>query len=242
MSSLQDKVMEIDKKIAVVTGGNRGLGLETCRQLAQQGVQVILTSRDPSKGKETVKKLEEEGLSLDYHQCDVTLPESVKKLAGFVEQKYNRCDILVNNAGIFIDKASFQETPLETVTKTMETNVYGPLLLCQALIPLMKKRGYGRIVNLSSGLGQLTHMGADYPSYSMSKTAINTITRILAAELQGSNIKINSACPGWVRTDMGGPNADRSVEEGVKTTLWLATLPDSGPSGKFFRDKKEIPW
>ncbi len=126
--------------------------------------------------------------------------------------------------------------------QTMETNVYGPYLLCQALVPLMKKNNYGRIVNISSGLGQLNDMGGGYPAYRMSKTAINVITRILAAELAGTNILVNSMCPGWVKTRMGGEGATRSVEEGADTAVWLSTLPDGGPTGKIFRDRKEVPW
>src|SRR3989338_11173398 len=123
----------------------------------------------------------------------------------------------------------------------METNVYGPLLLCQAIIPLMKKNNYGRIINLSSGLGQLSEMNGGHPAYRVSKTAINALTRILNDELKGENILVNSVCPGWVKTDMGGPGATRPVEEGAGTAVWLADLPADGPRGKFFRDKNEIP-
>src|SRR3989338_10866458 len=121
----------------------------------------------------------------------------------------------------------------------METNVYGPLLLCQAIVPLMKKNNYGRIVNLSSGLGQLSDMNGGYPAYRVSKAAINTLTRIVADEVKNQNILINSMCPGWFKTDMGGPNATRSIPEGADTAVWLATLLDNGPRGKFFRDRKE---
>ena len=133
-------------------------------------------------------------------------------------------------------------TPIDTLRRAMETNVYGPLLLCQALIPLMKKNNYGRIVNMSSGMGQLSDMNGFYPGYRVSKTSLNAITRILTDELLQSNILVNSMCPGWVKTDMGGAGATREVEEGADTAIWLATLPDNGPRGKFFRDRKEIPW
>ena len=162
--------------------------------------------------------------------------------------KYSRLDVLVNNAGVFLDPmppedpsaSSVFRADIATVRYSMETNAYGPLRLCQALIPLM--RGRGRVVNVSSGMGQLSEMNGCCPGYRFSKAAINVLTRILADELRDTRIKVNSVCPGWVRTEMGGPNADRSVEEGADTIVWLATLPDDGPSGGFFRDRKPIPW
>lgn len=128
------------------------------------------------------------------------------------------------------------------INRAMTTNVYGPLLMSQALVPLMKKNNYGRVVNISSGLGQLSDMGGGYPAYRISKTAINALTRMFAGELKADNILVNSMCPGWVKTDMGGPDAPRDVQEGADTAVWLATLPDNGPRGKFFRDRQEIPW
>lgn len=235
-------------KIAVVTGANRGLGLETCRQLAGLGLTVILTSRDAHKGEQAVAGLRDSGLDVRYHPLDVTDPRSIHGLAGFVEAGFGRLDVLVNNAGVFLDPmdsaepdaASVFRAELDTVRRSMETNLYGPLLLCQALVPLMQ--GSGRIVNLSSGMGQLSDMNGCCPGYRFSKVAINALTRILADELQSTHIKVNSVCPGWVRTDMGGPNAERPVEQGADTIVWLATLPDDGPSGGFFRDRKPIPW
>jgi NAD(P)-dependent dehydrogenase (short-subunit alcohol dehydrogenase family) len=152
--------------------------------------------------------------------------------------------MLVNNAGILIDHIDTRlaELDLEPLRWTLETNLCGALHVTQVVLPLMRRNGYGRIVNMSSGLGQLSDMRAGTPAYRISKTALNALTRILAAELEGSNIKINSTCPGWVRTDMGGPNATRSVQEGADTAIWLATLPDDGPSGGFFRDRQPIPW
>lgn len=242
--------MSLKQKIAVVTGANRGIGFEICRQLAKKGILVILTSRDEAKGLSACKKLAKEELNLKYHQLDVMQASGINQLAQFLAKEYSRCDILINNAGVFLDAKQPDETKfpsvfsaeLDTLRATMETNVYAPLLLCQAIIPLMKQNHYGRIVNLSSGLGQLSDMNGGYPAYRISKTAINALTRILNDELQGSNILVNSMCPGWVKTDMGGPNAPRSVEEGADTAVWLATLPDGGPRGKFFRDRKEIPW
>ncbi|HAZ49318.1 MAG TPA: short-chain dehydrogenase [Cyanobacteria bacterium UBA11371] len=235
------------KKVAVVTGANRGLGFETCRQLAKQGIQVILTSRDEAKGKAAAEKLQAEGLDVKFHLLDVTSPDSIEHLAQFIRNEFGRLDILVNNAGIALDfvfgpEGSIFNSKIETLQKTIETNTYAPLLLCQALIPLMKANNYGRVVNVSSGAGQLEDMQTGYATYRISKTALNAVTRIIANELKETNILVNAVCPGWVKTDMGGPNAPRSLEEGVDTIVWLATLPDDGPTSGFFRDRKPIPW
>jgi NAD(P)-dependent dehydrogenase (short-subunit alcohol dehydrogenase family) len=232
-----------EQKIAVVTGANRGIGFEICRQLARQGLHVILTSRDESKGTQACQKLAAEGLDVRYHPLEVRDQASIRELEGFIRKEYGRLDVLVNNAGIAIDEqASVLETELDVIQKTVQTNVYGPLLLCQALVPLMRQHGYGRVVNLSSGLGQLAEMGSGNPAYRMSKTFLNALTRILGAELRGTNVLVNAMCPGWVRTDMGGPSAPRSVEQGADTAIWLATLPDDGPQGGFFQDRKTFPW
>lgn len=230
--------------VVVVTGANRGIGLEICNQLARKDFIVVLTSRYEKDGLEAVATFNKRELTVRYHQLDVTSPSQILKLKDFLTREFGRCDCLVNNAGIFMDnnEGNFFNTDAATLRQTMETNVYGPYLLCQALGALMKKNNYGRIVNISSGLGQLSEMGAGFPAYRMSKTAINVITRVLAAELAGTNILVNSMCPGWVKTRMGGPGATRSVKEGADTAVWLATLPDNGPSGKLFRDRQEIPW
>lgn len=235
------------QKVAIVTGANRGLGFETCRQLAKRDIQVILTSRDQAQGKAAVEKLQAEGLEVVSHPLDVTSAESIEHLAQFIRNQFGRLDILVNNAGIARDplgdsEGSIFNTKVSTIRETMETNLHGPLLLCQALIPLMKEHHYGRVVNVSSGAGQLSDMNTGFPAYRMSKTALNALTRIFANELEGTNILVNSVCPGWVRTDMGGPNATRSVEQGVDTIVWLATLPDDGPTSGFFRDRQPIDW
>jgi NAD(P)-dependent dehydrogenase (short-subunit alcohol dehydrogenase family) len=230
-------------KIALVTGANKGIGFEICRQLAGKGVQVILSSRDREKGLEACEALSREGLKSDYHQLDVTDEKSVQELAFFIETRYGRLDILVNNAGIMIDQGSvFNPDNIEAIRQTMETNVYGPLQVTHKLIHLMERNNYGRIVNISSGMGQLYDMNGGYPGYRLSKVSINALTRIMADELKGTNILVNTMCPGWVKTDMGGAGAYRTPEEGADTAVWLAMLPDSGPSGKFFRDRKEIPW
>lgn len=235
--------MNSQKRVAVVTGANRGIGLEITRQLAGEGIHVILTSRDEAKGRIAQAELAAEGLDVGFHQLDVTDAQSVGRLQDSVRQEHGRLDILVNNAGVYQDNGGGAlEMELDTIRRTMETNAYGPLLLCQALVPLMKRHGYGRIVNISSGMGQLSDMGSGRLAYRMSKTALNAVTRVVAAELEGTNILVNSMCPGWVRTDMGGSSAPRSVEQGADTAIWLATLPDDGPTGGFFRDRKAIKW
>lgn len=236
-----------DKKIALVTGANKGMGFETVKQLAQKGMHVILTSRDKAKGKEAVQKLKEQKLDVEFFQLDVSNSKSIQKVKNFVEKKFGRLDILINNAGIFPDsgKNSFHhglDGKIKDIQKALNTNTFGPLQLCQSFIPLMQKNNFGRIVNVSSSMGSLNKMERNFPAYRMSKTALNVVTRILADETKECNIKINSVCPGWVRTDMGSPDADKSVEEGVETTIWLATLPDKGPTGGFFQDKKRIEW
>ena len=237
--------MDSDRKVAVVTGANRGIGLAVSYQLAKQGIYVILTSRDEAKGKATAEQLQAEGLAVGYHPLDVADSASVQQLTQYVGNQYGHLEILVNNAGValdFTDNSSILNLQLETLEQTLQTNLYGPILVAQSLVPLMQIQGYGRVVNVSSGAGQLTDMSSGYPSYRMSKTALNAFTRILANELQGRNILVNSVCPGWVRTDMGGPNAPRSPEQGADTIVWLATLPDGGPTGGFFRDRQPISW
>ncbi len=235
--------MESVLRVAVVTGANRGLGFETCRQLAQQGYQVVLTSRDEAKGEAAAEKLRRAGGSIVYHPLDVTSAESISRLCAFVVREFGRADVLVNNAALYLDEGrDVLDVELEVFRTTLETNVYGPLLLCQQFVPLMLKQNYGRVVNVSSGSGQLADMGSDTPAYGMSKTALNALTLMLARRVRGRNILVNAVCPGWVRTEMGGPYAPRSVEEGADTIVWLATLPDGGPNGGFFRDRQPIEW
>jgi NAD(P)-dependent dehydrogenase (short-subunit alcohol dehydrogenase family) len=232
------------QKIAVVTGANRGMGFEVSRQLAKTGMQVILTSRDSEQGQNAAERLRKEGLEVVYCPLDVTNPESIASLSQFIREKFGRLDVLINNAGLMIDAPAISvfDAKVNTLRKTMETNVYGPLQLIQALVPLMKEHNYGRIVNVSSGMGQLTDMSGGYPAYRISKTSLNALTRIIADELKGTHILVNSMCPGWVKTDMGGSGAPRTPEQGVDTMVWLATLPDDGPTGAFFRDRELIPW
>ncbi|HET9663851.1 MAG TPA: SDR family oxidoreductase [Burkholderiales bacterium] len=234
----------MDPRIAVVTGANRGIGLEICRQLARKGMKVVLTSRSAAKGRGAIKALGEAGTEVHYHVLDVTSPVGIKALAAHVAERFGRIDVLINNAGVMLDPRGSRvlDARVKTFRDTLETNLLGPLQLMQALVPLMQKHGYGRIVNLSSGQGQLADMGAGTPAYRVSKTALNALTRTLAAELKGSGILVNAMCPGWVKTDMGGPGAPRTVEQAADTAVWLAMLPDDGPSGGFFRDRRPIPW
>jgi NAD(P)-dependent dehydrogenase (short-subunit alcohol dehydrogenase family) len=223
------------------------MGLETCRQLGRRGARVVLTSRDPANGESAARRLQDDGLDVRAHQLDVADDQSIARLAGFVRGEFGRLDILINNAGIVRGRDERRERAMRPFAATaaglrevLATNLIGPFLLCQTLIPLMQ--GRGRVVNVSSGMGQLSEIGGGFPAYRISKAGLNALTRIFARELEGTGIKVNAVCPGWVRTEMGGANAERSVEEGVATIVWLATLPDDGPSGGLFRDQRPIPW
>ncbi|WP_340104873.1 SDR family oxidoreductase [Rhodohalobacter sp. 8-1] len=230
-------------KIALVTGANRGIGFETCRQLAEKGFTVILTSRNREKGKQAAEKLRREYSDIEYHQLDVTDDETVMHVADYVKESHGRLDVLVNNAGINYDSNEHAITAdLDIVRDTLETNLLGPWRVSKAFIPLIKKSESGRIVNVSSGSGALNNMTGGTPAYGVSKTALNALTVKLADELKGSGILVNAVCPGWVRTDMGGSAAPRSKEEGASGIVWAATLPGDGPTGGFFRDGKRIEW
>jgi NAD(P)-dependent dehydrogenase (short-subunit alcohol dehydrogenase family) len=236
------------EQIALITGSNRGIGFETAKQLAMKKIQVILTFRNSANGEAAVRKLAKDGVKKVVSiELDVSNQVSVDKLSDEVEKSFGRLDILVNNAAILIDKdnVTASNADLETVKATLETNLIGAWRMCKAFIPLMKKNSFGRIVNVSSGSGEFEYMatsGGYWPAYSVSKTSLNALTVMLASELKGTNILVNAVCPGWVRTDMGGSNATRSVEEGAATPVWLATLADGGPTGHNYYDKKQISW
>lgn len=232
-----------EQRIALVTGGNRGIGLEICRQLAKLGIRVLLGSRDSAKGTAAAGELSAAKLPVEARELDVADDQSIVDCMGWIRRDVGRLDILVNNAGIMVEENDAEpEEELRIVRETMQTNVYGPLLLSRLAIPIMKSRRYGRIVNLSSGMGSLTEMGPGYIAYRMSKAGINVVTRVLAAEVEGMGILVNSADPGWVKTDMGGRGASRTVYKGAETPVWLATVPEGGPTGGVFRDRKAIPW
>lgn len=241
------------QKVAVVTGAARGLGLEVSRLLAAEGCQVVLVGRKEKELQAACALLEAAGHSPLPLLADVTRGEEVARLAEEVAARYGRADILVNNAGVFLEPHDFADPARgsllavdpELVAATFQANTLGPLRLIQAFVPLMQRRGWGRVVNVSSGMGQLAAMGGAWPGYRASKTALNALTRILAAELQAagqSGIKVNSVCPGWCRTDMGGEGAQRSAEDGARSILWAATLGEDGPSGGFFRDGQPLDW
>jgi NAD(P)-dependent dehydrogenase (short-subunit alcohol dehydrogenase family) len=228
--------------IIVVTGGNRGIGYEICRQLAGRGVQVVLTARKSEAGERAVKKLAVQNVSARFHPLNVTEPESVAALRDFLERTFGHLDVLINNAGIIMDEdASGLEVKLSTVRATLETNTLAPLHLAQTLAPLLKRGRAARIVNMSSGMGALSDMEGGYAAYRISKAALNAVTGILAAELRGA-VAVNSMCPGWVKTDMGGANAERDVSQGADTAVWLALDASQDLTGKFVRDHKVIPW
>lgn len=232
-------------KIALVTGANRGIGQQICADLAAQNIQVILTSRDLQKGEAAAQMIRasQPQAQIVVHQLDVTSDASVNTLHDFVLKAYGRLDILVNNGAILIDDdVSIFNLDIPRLQATLEANLYGPLRLCQAFIPLMQTNGYGRVVNVSSEMGQLSDMGVGTAAYRISKTALNSLTTIFAAEVGRGNIKINCCTPGWVRTDMGGPSAHKSVAEGADTPVWLATLPDDAPTGQFFADRQTMAW
>src|SRR4030095_334041 len=229
--------------IIVVTGGNRGIGYEICRQLAGRGVQVVLTARKSEAGERAVKKLAVQNVSARFHPLNVTEPESVAALRDFLERTFGRLDVLINNAGIIMDEdASGLEVKLSTVRATLETNTLAPLHLAQTLAPLLKRGRAARIVNMSSGMGALSEMEGGYAAYRISKAALNAVTGILAAELAAHSIAVNAMCPGWVKTDMGGAHAERTVSQGADTAVWLALDAPQDLTGKFVRDRKVIPW
>lgn len=231
-------------RIAIVTGGNRGIGYEVCRQLGALGYKIILTSRKKKRGKDATKKLKKEGFEVKFKELDITSAESIRSFIKWTRKKLDSIDVLVNNAGVFLDSPNESALSIsqKTIKKTLDTNFYGTFHLSQGIINQMIDHGYGRVVNVSSGMGQLSNMNGGFLGYRVSKTAVNALTRILSEEVKGQNILVNSVCPGWVKTRMGGENANRSIEEGADTIVWLATLLEDGPTGGFFRDRKPIEW
>jgi NAD(P)-dependent dehydrogenase (short-subunit alcohol dehydrogenase family) len=213
------------------------------RQLARLGQSVILGSREREKGERAARELRADGLKIFAEQLDVTDPESIAALKDVVAARFGKLDVLVNNAAILYD--SWQraiDADLRVVREALETNTFGAWRMCQAFVPLLSKSAQGRIVNVSSESGSLSLMGGGTPAYSVSKAALNALTRMLADELKSSGILVNSVCPGWVATGMGGAGAPRSVEEGARGIVWAATLADNGPTGGFFRDGEPLAW
>jgi len=233
----------MSKRIALVTGANRGIGLEVCRQLAQLGLRVVLTARDGAAAAEAAAALRSDRLDVVDAVMDVSDAESVASCARDVETRIGDIDVLVNNAAVLIAEGDeLLKTPPDAFRQTLETNVVGALIVCQTFVPPMVRRRYGRVVNVSSAAGQLTSMTTYAPAYSISKAALNALTIQLAAATKGAGVLVNCVNPGWVRTRMGGRSAPRSVEQGAETIVWAATLPSDGPTGRFFSDRREIDW
>jgi NAD(P)-dependent dehydrogenase (short-subunit alcohol dehydrogenase family) len=221
-------------RTALVTGANRGLGFETAKQLAERGYRVVLTARDRAKAERAATTID--GDVVPY-ELDVTSDEECARL-GELE-----VDVLVNNAGVIGEgDGRALDTPAGVLLEVLQTNTLGAYRVAQALAPGMRARAWGRIVNVSSGMGQLADMYGGYPAYRVSKTALNALTRIFAYELRDAGVLVNSVCPGWVRTDMGGPSASLEPADAAQHIVWAATLPDDGPTGGFFRFGKPIPW
>lgn len=254
------------QRVAVITGSDRGIGLEVARQLGRRGYRVVLTGPNQARLASALRRLRRKDAEAVAHLLDVADGKSVRALRAFVMDRYGGADVLVNNAGIDLDESrstlegrlgkrirvrrgrfgkgwSVLEADLEIFRATLEVNTLGALRMCQAFIPRMRAAGYGRVVNVSSERGSLMEMGDDgAPAYMMSKTALNALTRMVAGAVRGRNVLVNSVSPGWVRTKMGGPAAPRSLEKGARGIVWAATLPDGGPTGGFFRDGRPLPW
>ena len=224
--------------VALVTGANRGIGLEVCRQLAEAGMLVLLGSRDPAKGEAAARGLAQAGLDVEPVVLDVTDAASIRAL----QDRLAAVDVLVNNAGVDYDTdQTALSADLARVRRILDTNLFGAWAMAQAVAPGMRSRRWGRIVNVSSGAGSLATMDRGTPGYSASKAALNALTRLMAAELAGTGVLVNSVCPGWVATDMGG-RGGRPVMDGARSVVWAATLNDNGPTGGFYRDGRPVAW
>ena len=227
-------------QVALVTGANRGLGLEVSKQLAELGYTVILTARDAEKGNEAAKSIASSG---DVHavQMDVTDNDSILTARDWVQEKFGQLDVLVNNAAILYDTWQRASTAdLQQVQQAFDTNTLGAWRVAQAFMPMLRKSEHGRLVNVSSEAGSLASMGSGTPAYNISKVALNALTIMLAQELRSDGVLVNAICPGWTATDMGG--GGRPIPEGAKSIVWAVTLPDDGETGGFFRDGKQLNW
>ncbi len=226
------------QRVALVTGSSRGIGFEVARQLAARGDRVIVTSRRRESAEKAAKRIGHDSIP---HELDVSREDSIDALGSFIERELRQLDVLVNNAAILLDEGRpLSSVPASDFEATFRANVFGPFLVTKRLAPLLRKSAQARVVNVSSGAGQLSSMTSYAPSYSASKAALNAITILFASDLR--NARVNCVDPGWVRTDMGGSSAPRSVEEGADGIVWLATLPGNGPTGGFFHDRKRIAW
>jgi NAD(P)-dependent dehydrogenase (short-subunit alcohol dehydrogenase family) len=237
-------VRNAEHQVALVTGANRGLGFETSRQLLAKGLTVVLAGRDHSAVERAHAALSpQERLRAVTVRIDVTDIDSISAARRTIMERVGPVDVVVNNAAVLLyENADVLAIPPDGYRATFETNVFGVIEVCRAFAPDMVRARYGRIVNVSSGAGQLATMSGYAPAYSMSKTVVNAFTLILAHTYRDSGVLVNAADPGWVRTDMGGRSAPRAPREGADTIVWLATLPDDGPTGGFFRDRRAIEW
>jgi NAD(P)-dependent dehydrogenase (short-subunit alcohol dehydrogenase family) len=230
-------------RVALVTGANRGLGLETCRQLLRRGLRTVMSGRDEDATERARRGLGDLAREAIVVRMDVTDAVSIAAAHRTIVQRLGAVDVLVNNAALLLfEDSDVLAIPADGFRRTFETNLFGAIEVCRVFVPPMAARGYGRVVNVSSGAGQLASLAGYAPAYSISKAALNAFTKILAEAYRGRGVLANAVDPGWVRTDMGGPAAPRSVAQGVETTAWLATLPDDGPTGGFFRDGRKIAW
>jgi len=231
------------KRIALITGANRGIGLETAQQLARRDFHVVIAARDEASGREAADNISAEGGSAEFLALDVSSSDSIRKAAVEFGAIADRLDVLVNNAGIYPDEGqSILTIARDRMADTFHTNTFGPLEVTQAFLPYLQQAETARVINVSSGYGQLDDLSPGVPSYCLSKLALNGLTIMLAKALEADHITVNSMCPGWVRTDMGGPTATRSLEEGADTIVWLADEAPHSLTGKFFRSREEIPW
>ncbi|HEV2679876.1 MAG TPA: SDR family NAD(P)-dependent oxidoreductase [Rhodanobacter sp.] len=241
--SLASSALPLAQQVALVSGANRGLGLEVVRQLAATGMTVLLGARELALGEQAARQLRRAGADVVAVKLDITAQTDIDAAVQYIEQGYGRLDVLVNNAGAHYDvRDRPSSVAIDAVRAALDTNLLGAWRLSEATLPLMQRHGYGRIVNVSSGCGASTLGGDSCPAYRVSKAALNTYTRALAAELGGSGIMVNAVCPGWVATDMGGPGG-RPVNEGAAGIVWAACLPEQiASTGGFFRDGQRIAW
>ena len=231
------------QRIALITGANRGIGFETAKQLARRGFHVIIAARDETSGRQALKTIQANSKAATFLSLDVSRSDSIRNAAHEYAKVADHLDVLINNAGIYPDEGvSIMTVPRALMVKTFETNTFGALEVTQNFLPYLRKASAARVISVSSGYGQLDGLSAGVPSYCLSKLAVNGLTIMLANALQADHISVNSMCPGWVRTDMGGPDATRSVEEGADTAVWLADEASHELTGKFFRNREEIPW
>jgi NAD(P)-dependent dehydrogenase (short-subunit alcohol dehydrogenase family) len=229
------------QKIILITGANKGIGLEAAQTLGKKGHYIIITARDSQKGSTALDLLRKQGFEAHFIPLDVTNELQIDEAKLQVQKLYGKLDVLINNAGILTDKADSLTVSKSAVESHMQTNFMGPLLISQAFYPLLLKSNEGRIINVSSQMGRLSGIGGGSAAYRFSKTALNSVTAVMAADLAHTNIKVNCLHPGWVRTDMGGAGASRTLGEGADTIVWLATEPYI-PTGKFFTNREEMPW